>query len=121
MLKLLTTTAAATLFMAGAVAAQELDYDTDMDQQVSMEEFGEANAFEDQWAEWTGDDSQLSEEEWESAEIETDASFSDWDEDGDGLLSEDEFEGGVFTSYDEDESGFWDEDEQGVFEDDGWF
>lgn len=44
--------------------------------------------------------------------------YDSWDEDGDGALSEDEFNTGVFESYDSDDSGAIEEPEFGDLSDD---
>lgn len=46
--------------------------------------------------------------------------FNKWDEDGDGMLSEDEFTSGVFIDYDRDGSGELDESEYGDIADQLW-
>jgi Ca2+-binding EF-hand superfamily protein len=74
-----------------------------------------------QFNEWDTDgDGQVTEEEFmENAEY-GDA-FSEWDEDGDGMLNEDEFAGGIYSEYDEDGDGYWSDEEYSAFEDDDWF
>ncbi len=67
---------------------------------------------------WDGDgDGALSEEEFNTGFSEGGA-YDEWDADEDGMLSEDEFNAGVFGGYDDDESGVIEEPELGDAGDD---
>jgi len=67
---------------------------------------------------WDGDgDGALSEEEFNTGFSEGGA-YDEWDADDDGMLSEDEFNSGVFGGYDDDESGVIEEPELGDVGDD---
>ncbi|HDZ56059.1 MAG TPA: hypothetical protein ENI17_04530 [Pseudomonas xinjiangensis] len=61
--------------------------------------------------------------EWGTA-YDNDGMFTDWDGDSDGVLSNDEYDRGLYNSYDADGSGDWNEDEFKTFQDDagdgGW-
>lgn len=68
--------------------------------------------------EWDGDgDGALSEEEFGTGFGETGV-YDGWDSDGDGALSEDEFNAGVYGGYDADDSGVIEEPELGDVGDD---
>lgn len=69
-------------------------------------------------SEWDEDgDGVLTEEEFEQGWGETEV-FGDWDTDGDGILTEGEYRAGVFNTYDADGDGELDEEELGHLEDD---
>jgi len=77
-----------------------------------------ALAQEDEVGAWDGDgDGALSEEEFNTGFGEGGA-YDEWDADDDGMLTEDEFNGGVFGGYDDDESGVIEEPELGDVGDD---
>lgn len=76
-----------------------------------------AMAQEDIGAWDTDGDGALSQEEFETGWGENDV-YSTWDEDGDGALTEEEFNAGVFDSYDADDSGAIEEPEFGDVGDD---
>lgn len=68
--------------------------------------------------EWDGDgDGAVSEEEFGTGFGEV-GTYDGWDADGDGMLSEDEFNSGVFGGYDSDDSGVIEEPEFGDVGDD---
>lgn len=68
--------------------------------------------------EWDGDgDGALSEEEFGTGFGEM-GTYDGWDGDGDGALSEDEFNTGVYGGYDADDSGVIEEPELGDMGDD---
>lgn len=67
---------------------------------------------------WDADgDGALSEDEFMTGFGEVGA-YDSWDEDGDGSLTEDEFNAGIFDSYDDDDSGVIEEPEFGDANDD---
>lgn len=58
--------------------------------------------------------------EWNTGWMEN----SSWDQDGDGLISDQEYGQGIFDTYDANDDQFWDDSERQLFEDDagegGW-
>lgn len=67
---------------------------------------------------WNTDDAEgLTYEEWDAG-FNDEEQFDAWDADGDGLLDEDEFNEGVFSSYDDNENDTLDEPEYGDYNDD---
>jgi Ca2+-binding EF-hand superfamily protein len=99
-----------TKFLAAALAAFALSGGAALaqDQGMSMSELDR------------DDDGEVSEEEFITA-FEGEGLFGDWDEDGDGNLTQEEFRSGAFSAYDEDGDGALDEEEFSEFEDDDWF
>ncbi|WP_152425069.1 EF-hand domain-containing protein [Nafulsella turpanensis] len=76
------------------------------------EAFAEDEALaEGDFNEWDTNDDEL----WDDNEFETVANdaglYEGWDEDADGLYSEDEVDAGLFEVYDENDDGFLDEEE----------
>lgn len=79
--------------------------------------FAAAPASAEMFDDWdTDDEVGISEDEWGTGFGESGV-YDTWDAD-DGLLSEDEFNSGVFGSYDANDDGTIDETEFGVYEDD---
>lgn len=77
-----------------------------------------AYAEENGWSNWDTDGSgDLSSEEWDAG-FNDEGVYSEWDENGDGALTEQEFGEGVFNSYDKDGDGTWNEEEYNTFSDD---
>jgi hypothetical protein len=77
-------------------------------------------AFADEWQNRLETEDGITEDEWQEGFGEAGV-FDEWDEDGDGRLSEDEFAGGAFRSYDENQDEMLDEDEFArAEEDDMW-
>lgn len=75
-------------------------------------------ALADWHTEWDGDgDGALSEEEFNTG-FDEGGAYDEWDADDDGMLTEDEFNSGVFGGYDDDESGVIEEPELGDAGDD---
>ncbi|MFC0202578.1 EF-hand domain-containing protein [Paracoccus rhizosphaerae] len=89
--KLMGSAAIIAALAATPAVAQEADWDVDGDSMLSAEEF--ADGFRER------------------------AIFSNWDQDSDGLISDNEFTGGVYNSYDLDDSDGLDEAEYGVVDD----
>ena len=81
-----------------------------------------APAMAQEMGEWDGDgDGAVSEQEFGEgwgSSFGDESAFSTWDEDGDGALTEEEYNAGVFGSYDDDESGAIEEPEFGDVGDD---
>lgn len=77
-----------------------------------------APAFAQDANDWDSDgDGALSEDEFNTGWGEYGA-YDSWDSDGDGMLSEDEFNTGIYDSYDYDDSGVIEEPEYGDLDDD---
>lgn len=73
------------------------------------------------FSEWDADgDGVVSLEEFEQGWTET-GLFSEWDTDGDGVLSEEEYAEGVFNAYDEDDDAGLDDAEFGELEDEDFW
>jgi hypothetical protein len=122
LLKLATTSAFALSLLAAPVMAQEMfgDWDANADAGIDQEEFntgfGEAGAF----GAWdANDDEGIDQSEFEAGYGDREVGeFSEWDTDADSMLNEDEFNTGVFGSYDADASGVIEEPEFGDVGDD---
>ncbi|MFP3945257.1 MAG: EF-hand domain-containing protein [Alphaproteobacteria bacterium] len=72
-------------------------------------------------SEWDADgDGILTEEEFSEA-WDGAGTFDEWDVDGDGVLSEEEFRQGVFDAHDEDDDGELDEEEFAAAEDEDFW
>lgn len=72
----------------------------------------------DEWEEWDADGSgDLSLDEWDAG-FDEEGVYEEWDLDNDGVLSNDEYSEGIFTGYDLNNDGIWDEQEYGVWQDD---
>ena len=68
-------------------------------------------ALADWHEEWDSDgDGALSEEEFNTG-LDGVGTYDEWDADDDGMLSEEEFDAGVFGGYDDDDSGVIEEPE----------
>lgn len=92
MRRFLATTAAAALMMTGGAAlAQSADWDANQDRMISPEEY---------------------EQNWDPGDT-----FSAYDTDGDGMISEEEWRRSQFDQFDRNRDQMWDEDEQAVFDD----
>lgn len=89
-MKTLMTTLAAALLASGTAYA-EMEWDGNADGMIDADEFTEG---------FGG------------------GMFDDYDADGDGMVSRDEYGAGVFRTYDEDGDGMWSQTEAGVWEDD---
>lgn len=75
-------------------------------------------ALADWHEEWDADgDGALSEEEFNTG-FDSVGTYDEWDADDDGMLSEEEYNAGVFGGYDDDESGVIEEPELGDVGDD---
>ncbi|MBN1240647.1 MAG: hypothetical protein JXB36_19245 [Gammaproteobacteria bacterium] len=72
---------------------------------------------QDAWEEWDADGDGIGVDEWNEGFGERGV-FDDWDADRDGLLSEDEFNEGVFDSYDQNDNETIEESELGDVGDD---
>ena len=92
------------------------DWDMDANAELTEDEFGTGFRTGTWWNDWDlDDDTYLSEEEYNSAfanEAWYDAGFyNTWDADGDGSLSQDEWEAGLFGEWDANDDTFLAEDE----------
>ena len=75
-----------------------------------------------EWDQWDANDDAVVDESEFAAGFGEEGVYGEWDEDGDGALSEDEFNAGVYGMYDEDDSGDWNEEEYNDYEEeDDWF
>lgn len=81
-------------------------YDTDSSGAVEKSEFLGAIAGISTFRQWDEDgDGKLSEDEFRDVGL--DGEFRDWDTDSDTYLDDDEFNLGTFETFDEDGSGNW--------------
>lgn len=85
MKSILTLTAATVALATSAMAQESTTFDMDEEGRVSVESF--------------------------TAGFDEMGTYDAWDADGDGMLSRDEFNQGVFTRYDADEDAYWNSDE----------
>jgi Ca2+-binding EF-hand superfamily protein len=92
-------------------------YDDDRSGLIEPAEFDRGFYEEDVFADADEDGDGLLDEE-EFASLGTDDDFGVFDDDGDGVLSEDEFGAGIFESWDVDDDGFL---EQAEWNDNGFF
>ncbi|GGK54687.1 hypothetical protein [Salinarimonas ramus] len=121
---------ATSLMMTSAIAQEAFsDWDADGNGSISMEEFetnfgGDTGVFYS-WD--TNDDNSIGPDELSAGlgdnatafnERFGDDAFTEWDEDADGMLTETEFNEGVYAGYDADDSGVIEEPEYGDLGDD---
>lgn len=84
---------------------------------ASVLALGTVVAQEDGLFDWDDNGDGVDAEEWNDG-FGAEGVFDDWDADADGTLTEDEFNTGVFSSYDEDDDDYLDDNELSAFEDD---
>lgn len=77
-----------------------------------------AYAADNDFADWDANSSDGIElNEWDDG-FDDEGLYADWDNDGDGALTEDEYGEGVFGLYDDNDDGVWDENEYNAWNDD---
>lgn len=91
-------------------------WDTDADASLTEDEFNTGLTQENVWTRFDADaDDALNQQEFDGAfadsEWYVDGLFTEWDADGDGNLTEDEWESGLFTALDADDDDNIQEDE----------
>lgn len=133
-MKTLLMSTAAVMFVAGTAYAEDVRVmiDADEDGQVTVEEWdssraGMTNVFGDRD---TDADNYLTQEEYEAyvdAQGTADSAhswddrYAGWDTDGDGMLSVDEYNAGLWAAYDADADGMWSQDEMSAWEEEEGF
>lgn len=115
------------IFIASPATAQDCEFDNwdvNNDSYLDEDEFFDAYDEVGYYDTWDDDDNDsLSETEWEVAADEhlsayDFGAFSDWDTNGDGTVSENEFQEGLFELIDQNSDGQIGEDDWSLFDDD---